>query len=361
MRITVIGCGNSGLIHAAKLIRKGHEVALLKTSRHNDAFYEKIAGEQSYHVEDEVTAGGVQYVARPVFITRDVEKAVSFADALMVTTTTAHHEEVARLIAPYVREGQLIVLCPGYMGSLIFRRFIHKDVTYSEWETSAYNGRIMNNDFVRITFYNPHNAVSVLPLSRTQATLDILSSWFDNTRYARKHILESALHNPNMIVHPIGVIFSASRIEYSQGEFWMYREAFTDSVINVIKAFDKSKNRVLERFGCSPLDYFDAARWRNEVDQTKDAMEVFRSFGASSNKGPMSLSHRYLLEDIPMGVCLFESLARAIGEDASIQSSIITMGSALLNTDLRKGARTIEYLLQKDDVTFDDILKAITE
>lgn len=361
MRITVIGCGNSGLIHAAKLIRKGHEVALLKTSHHNDGFFEKIATEQCYHVADEVTAGGVQYVARPVFITRDVEKAVGFADALMVTTTTAQHEEVARMIAPYAKDGQIIVLCPGYMGSLIFKRFIKKDITYSEWETSAYNGRIMNNDYVRITFYNPHNAVSVLPQSRTQHTLEILSTWFDNTKYARKHILESSFHNPNMIVHPIGVIFSASRIEYSKGEFWMYREAFTDSVINVIKAFDKSKNRVLERFGCESLDYFDAAKWRNEVDQTKDAMEVFRSFGASSNKGPMTLDHRYLHEDIPMGVCLFESVANAIGEDASIQSSIITMGSALLNMDLRKDARTIEYLLQKDDVTFNDIQKAITE
>lgn len=32
MKITVIGCGNSGLIHAAKMIEKGHAVGLLKTS-----------------------------------------------------------------------------------------------------------------------------------------------------------------------------------------------------------------------------------------------------------------------------------------------------------------------------------------
>ena len=32
MRITVIGCGNSGLIHAAKLLENNIEVGILKTS-----------------------------------------------------------------------------------------------------------------------------------------------------------------------------------------------------------------------------------------------------------------------------------------------------------------------------------------
>ena len=40
MKITVIGCGNSGLIHAAKLIENHHQVALLKTSNAtNNEFY----------------------------------------------------------------------------------------------------------------------------------------------------------------------------------------------------------------------------------------------------------------------------------------------------------------------------------
>lgn len=40
MKITVIGAGNSGLIHAAKLVEGGHEVAVLKTSVGiNDEFF----------------------------------------------------------------------------------------------------------------------------------------------------------------------------------------------------------------------------------------------------------------------------------------------------------------------------------
>ena len=46
MKITVIGCGNSGLIHAAKLLQNQHEVALLKTSgAANSEFYDIIEQE----------------------------------------------------------------------------------------------------------------------------------------------------------------------------------------------------------------------------------------------------------------------------------------------------------------------------
>ena len=185
------------------------------------------------------TQHGKRFFAKPEFITRDVEKAVTFADILMVMTTTAQHEQVARLIAPFVRDGQLIVLIPGYMGSLIFKKYIHKNVLFSEWETTAYNGRIVDQLYVHITFYNPRNAISVLPTEATRQVLSIFSKLFDNTRYSRRHILESAIHNPNMMVHPIGILFSASRIEHSGGEFWMYKEAFTESVIHVIHALDR--------------------------------------------------------------------------------------------------------------------------
>ena len=362
MKITIVGCGNSGLIHAAKLFEKGFEVALLKTSNINGQYFDIIREAGTYRVKDDTIQGkGREFVVRPSLVTRNVKEAVEFADVLMVTTTTLQHSFVAQLIAPFVRDGQTIILVPGYMGSLIFKKYINKDVTYSEWETTAYNGRIVNNEYVRISFYNPRNAISVLPVERTQQVLEILSKCFDNTKYIRKHILESAFHNPNMIVHPIGILFSASRIEYSNGEFWMYREAFTPSVVNVIKAFDVEKNKVLQAFGCEPLDYFEAAKWRNEENLNIDAMAVFRSFADSSNKGPSFINHRYLLEDVPMGLGLYISVAKLVGVDTSIQEGIAALASALLSKDLRKNSRTIQYLLGKEDVTIEDIKKAIAE
>lgn len=358
MKITIIGCGNAGLIHAAKLIERGHEVALLKTSSTNSDFYNIIKTEGGYNVKDE-TNGGNRFFVRPSMITRNVEKAIAFGEIIMVMTTTLQHESIAELIAPYVRDGQTIVLVPGYMGSLIFKKYIKANVVYSEWETTAYNGRIIDAMYVRISFYNPRNAISVSPLSEAENVLDVLSNCFPNTKYLRKNILESALHNPNMIVHPIGILFSASRIEYSKGEFWMYKEAFTDSVVNVIKAFDVEKNKMLNAFGCPSLDYFEAAKWRNEENLDIDAMTVFKSFADSSNKGPSFVNHRYLIEDVPMGLGLYISIGKILGLDTSIQEAIMSLASALLNKDLKNNARTIQYLLGKDEVSLKDIVASI--
>lgn len=359
MKILVIGCGNSGLIHAAKLTERGYSIGLLKTSHSvNEDFFSLIQKEGGYNVKDE-TNNGNRFWVKPEFITRDVEKAVKFADIIFVCTTTLQHEIIAQKIAPYVKKGQMIVLIPGYMGSLIFKRYINEEITFSEWETTAYNGRIMDSLYVRITFYNPRNAVSVLPVTKLNEVIGKLSSLFDNTKYSRKHILESAIHNPNLIVHTIGMLLSASRIEYSNGEFWMYREAFTKSVVNVIRAFDLQKNIVLNAFDCESLDYFEAAKWRNEVDLSRDAFEVFKSFAITSNKGPTTLEHRYLLEDVPAGLCLFSSIGKVINAETTIADSIINLTSALLCRNFWQEGRTIQKLLDKKEVHLKDINKAI--
>lgn len=358
MKVTIVGCGNSGLIHAAKIYQKGESVCLLKTSQTNSEYYDKIVSDGGYRVKD-MTDRCHDFFVKPSLVTRSVKEAIDFADIIMVMTTTLQHESIARLIAPYVKDGQTIVLCPGYMGSLIMKKYICANVTYCEWETTAYNGRIINNDYVKITFYNPRNAVSVLPVSRKDDIIEILSKLFDNTKYLRKNILESAIHNPNMIVHTIGILFSASRIEYSKGEFWMYREAFTDSIVRVINEFDKQKNKVLEAYGCNPLGYFEAAKWRNEEDLSIDAMTSFKSFADSSNKGPGFLRHRYLLEDVPMGLGLYVSLGKVAGVDVSIAESIMTLAGALLGEDFINRSRSIQSLLQKEIVSVDDILAVI--
>lgn len=359
MKVTIIGCGNAGLIHAAKIYeRGGNEICLLKTSQTNSVFFDRIVAEGGYRVHD-LTNRGKDFFVRPALATRDPEAAMRFADVVLVMTTTLQHEGVARLIAPFARDGQVIALCPGYMGSLIFRQHVKADVIYSEWETTAYNGRVADNDYVKITFYNPRNAISVLPVAEGGRVLGIFSQLFENTRFLRRNILESAIHNPNMIVHPIGLTFSASRIEYSRGEFWMYREAFTDSVVNVIHAFDRQKNEVLKAYGCEPLDYFEAAKWRNEEDLSVDAMTSFRSFADSSNKGPGLLRHRYLLEDVPMGLGLFVSLGRVAGLETSVAESVITLGGALLGEDFWSQARTIQRLLGRDEVAVEDVMNAV--
>lgn len=130
MKFTIIGCGNAGLIHAAKLWEKNNEVALLKTSDYNEEFFDKIVNENGYKVQDLVD--NKQFFVKPTLITKNVKQAVEFADIIFVTTTTNQHEKIAKSISHYVRDGQLIVLIPGYMGSFLFKKYINKNIIYCE-------------------------------------------------------------------------------------------------------------------------------------------------------------------------------------------------------------------------------------
>lgn len=89
-------------------------------------------------------------------------------------------------------------------------------------------------------------------------------------------------------------------------------------------------------------------------------MTSFRSFADSSNKGPSFLRHRYLLEDVPMGLGLFVSLGKVANIETSIAESIMTLGGALLGEDFGKRSRSIQYLLEKEKVTVEDIINAIS-
>ena len=84
MKITVVGCGNAGLIHAAKIYEKGgNDVCILKTSQTNSEYFDKIVTEGGYRVHD-LTDRGKDFFVEPSLITRDAEAAMKFADIVLI-------------------------------------------------------------------------------------------------------------------------------------------------------------------------------------------------------------------------------------------------------------------------------------
>lgn len=334
--ITIVGCGGVGFIHAYYFAQRGYNISFLKTSDHNSSYYEKVKSDGYFEVIDRGSDKVKVYINN---ITKNVEEVIPSADIVFVTTTTLQHNSVAKLIGPHLKDNQIVCIMPSYASSLIFKQYSLANVKYVEFETTLFNGRVINNSYININFKNCRMAAYFNGFSDMEKSL-----FSKDLIYIDKEALntfEIAFHNPNMIVHTIGVLLSASRIEYSKGDFWMYKEAFTPSIINVINKFDAEKNSILEALGCSKLSYFDAAKWRNEVDLSQDSMDVFRSFAQDSNKGPNQLRHRYLLEDVPMGLSLFQSVGDVLDIETPIADSVITLSSALLNEDFQTNGRSV--------------------
>lgn len=348
MKVTVVGSGNAGCAHTCKLIEKGHEVTLLKTSNslHNENYEEILTtGQIKYYEGDNEQAK----VAKPSLITRDFGKAFSESEIILVMSQTLQHTDLASKIIDSINLDSLkaIVIIPGYLGSLLFKELQTKkpELIICEGESTPYDARIIEPGVVQILFENARNALGFLPASTSDRGLALCKELLPNYQFTRSNIVESALHNPNLIVHTIGAIMSAPRIEYSQGEFWMYREAFTPSIWNMIEKLDEEKNKVIEMFGGKPSPYIEECKWRNEDDLSLDAAVVFKGYAEHGGpKGPESLNTRFIYEDVPMGLGLLESLSQAAGLETPIATSLINISSALHKVDYRAQSRTLKSL-----------------
>lgn len=360
MNVTIVGAGNAGCAHAFRLAQLGHDVTLLKTSCSlHDENFEHICRTKTLSCIDN-TCGGLRSTVCLKSITRDCTSAIQSAEAIIITVQSLYHEAVATAIAPLFRSGQKVLVVPGYMGSLFFKKYSQcSDIIFAEGESTCIDARIVEPGLVNLLFANVRNALAFLPASSAKEGLVFFDNLFGCYKYGRKHIIDSAMHNPNLIVHTVGAIMSASRIEYSNGDFWMYREAFTPSVWKLIERLDAEKMSIHEFLGCPRIPYLEACKFRNEEDHTKDALSVFRYYAQNgAPKGPSSLNNRYIYEDVPMGLVLMSSIGRRFVISTPVCDSLIEISNGLLNQDFRAVGRTLNTL-GVNDLSRADILRLI--
>ncbi len=343
MDITIIGCGNAGSTVAADLSLKGHSVTLLKTSNamHNEHFkkvkdtkYIKIIEKGKCHITS-------------VSVTTDFESAIRGKKLIILYIQTNYQEDIIKKISPYLCDDQVILVEPGYFATCFFKKYCNKDIVIIEAESSPIDCRIIEPGVVKVLFRNVCNPVGVYPAQKQQLAKAVL----DDTEFPFEiisNVVEAALHNPNLIVHTVGAIFSIPRIEYvakNGGKYSMYKEVFTEHVWNLVLKLDDEKMNVLEKIGSKRLPYVEACKLRNSLDMNQDATEVFFNYANNSApSGPDVPDSRYITEDVPQGLVLLESLGRVLDVQTPICTALIDCVSALMDRDFRAEGRTVERL-----------------
>ena len=125
----------------------------------------------------------------------------------------------------------------------------------------------------------------------------------------------------------------------------MYRDGFPSSMWNVVSSLDDEKMNVLEGLGAPRVTYFDEFKLRTFRDTTIDSFAGFRQYASEAPDGPFSIDHRYVTEDVPMGLGLLHSLGKHLGVPTPVCDSLVTIASTLLPAhDFWAEARTIESL-----------------
>ena len=113
--VAILGAGATGSAMAAVLTHRGYRVRLYNRSPQR---LEPIQSNGGIEMLD----GEAKGLQRPELLTCELEGAVRGADLILVMVTSLGHRDLARSLAPLLRDGQTVVLCSGGGGSLEFAR-----------------------------------------------------------------------------------------------------------------------------------------------------------------------------------------------------------------------------------------------
>lgn len=344
MKVAVIGAGNVGVAIASDLSINGHEVSLIKTSEHKSEAYDRLLknGNRVYLKENNIyTEIAIKCVSN------DLSK-IEDAEVIFITIQSTYHEDLIKRISQYLNSNQVVLVVCSYMSSFYFSKYCPELPMLVEATGPYLEGRVELNDkpnkvVFRVGCRLTRSPLSVFHGNKKDECMDKLKSLYKGFS-ADYSVIESAMLNPNMVLHTVGAIMSIPRIEFSDGNFCMYREAYSrknKATLNIMEQLDKEKMFVLDALGGRKIDVYEAGGFLG-----KAPLESFFKYSESSDRAesPTSIHSRYITEDVSQGLVLLEDIARQLGIMSPVTSSLITLASLALGEDFRRKGRTIEKL-----------------
>lgn len=165
----------------------------------------------------------------------------------------------AEVCAPYVRPGQIYVVCPSSCaGAIVFKQGLDlglddDSVLIAETSTLPYAVRLTGP--AHITVYNRLKGgyyVAALPSRATQQVFDVVQPVHGEIEMA-DNVLQTTLQNGNPVIHPAVSLCNVALIERTGGDFLFYEEGVTDGVGRVIEAVDTERLAIADALGVSVL------------------------------------------------------------------------------------------------------------
>lgn len=340
MKIAVIGAGNGGQSIAGFLAIQGHDTSLYDIDIKKIEVLKRKGGVE--------LSGRIQGFGQIDCITTDIAEALKGAEVVMVTTVANAHAAVAKSIAPYIEEGQVIILNPGRTcGALVFRQTLNnsgceKRYYLGEAQTLVYACRVIETGIVNVIGVKDEVLLSGLPASDTDYILNKINPLYPCFKKAN-NVLRTSLENIGAIFHPCVCLFNAATIE-RQDEFWFYRD-MTEQVASFIEKFDLERLSVGAAYGIELLSVKDWIKFAYKDTVGGTLCERMKNNPAYHDiKAPGTIFTRQLTEDIPTGVLPIMELGKAAGVDVPLLTSMVVTIEALLNMDLRANGRSLKNL-----------------
>lgn len=341
---TVIGAGHGGKAMAAHLALMDFPTALYnRTCDHIDAI-QQMGG---IHLES--YEGGPRGFGRLAMATCDIRAAVEFADMIMVVVPSSAHADVARQVAPYLRDGQIVVLHPGRTcGAIEFAKVLRDnhcacDVSVVETETFIYASRSDGPAQARIFRIKEAVPLAALPATRTAEALAMIRQAYPQF-IDGGNVLQTGLNNMGAIFHPALTLLNSGWIEATHGDYQFYIDGVTPSVARVLDELDRERVTVAASLGLRARTAMEWLRLAYDTTGSDLCEAIHNQPGYYGIKAPPTLNHRYIFEDVPMSLVPIASLGQRYGVSVPGMDAIIRLACIIHRTDYWRRGRTIDRL-----------------
>lgn len=353
-RITVIGGGSTGHGVAAVMAMRGFKVVLHDDIRFEARFanIEKLGGIQ--------LRGKVRGIGKPSLVTTDPEEAIKNAELIFINVMSDRHEEIAQRIAPYVKDGQHILIIPGNLGSFVFRKTFKKmgvsaKITLTEKEGNFFPCRLSGEAEVTVGLpLNLKGRAASLPSSDTELVLNALKGVVEYS--PNINVLEGAINAGNVIMHIASTILSSAAIHHQGNAFNLFKYGFIPETVRCIEKICAERLAVMKACGLpqhvdNPMAMIDKV---NNPDNYPEN-NVFREH----MNGPNAIDHRYLHEDCGCGGSLIVSIGKRCGVEVPVLSAFLTIAGVMNGRDYIKNGRNLENLGFPEEMSMEDIFNQI--
>lgn len=343
-KYTVIGAGHGGKSMAAHLALMGFDTIL-----YNRTYDHIYAIEQLGGIELDSNNGDPRGFGRLCKATSNMEEAISETNILMVVVPSSAHADIAKAVAPYLKDGQIILLHPGRTcGAIEFAQVLRSqncraDVTVAEAETFIYAARSDGPAQARIFRIKEAVPLAALPATRTAMVLDAIHEAYPQY-IDGGNVLQTGLNNMGAIFHPALTLLNAGRIESTHGDYEFYIDGATPSVARVLEALDRERVTVAASLGIrarTSLEWLKLA-YNTSGEDLHEAIQ--NQPGYYGIKAPATLNHRYIFEDVPMSLVPIAALGQRYGVSVEAMNSIIKLACIIHRTDYWRRGRTLEKL-----------------
>lgn len=344
--VSIIGAGNSGLTMAAHLSSAGNDVSLWNRSRNTIS---DLAETKCIHchgmIEQDVTIN---------MVSSDIGEVVSGADIILVTTPADSHQEVAHLLKPYLSEESCVVLNPGRtFGAVEFQTTLQREgctglPLIAEAQTIMYVCRKTDPVSANLLAFKKDVLISAIHPKDTRTVITRLPKCIRSHFIPARSMIQTSIGNVGMILHCAPVLFNTGWIENPKTAFKYYHEGISPTIAGFLEKLDQERLQISHLMGekIESITEWLKRSYDLEGDNLYQCIQNNKAY--ETIDAPTTLQHRYLFEDLSVGLVPVEAVGKRLGLPMKSMGLVIDFASSMLNVNFRETGRNLKRLGMDD-------------